>query len=194
MIGGGRRGREKAQPQTADQKASRNAPGTADDLHQHVLALRRYALALTNDPNLVDDLVQETLRRALAYGGQTEKIRDLRAYLFTILHNLRVSEATHRQKWGVVVPITEQVPQLSCQPSQELRVECRELWDALYRISEEQREVLLLVAMEGHSYRATAEILDVPIGTVMSRLNRAREALRRMMNASPTGDQRRAVQ
>ncbi len=184
MIGPGRHGR--------DQTASGAASETTGDLREHVLALRRYALALTNDPNLVDDLVQETLRRALAYGGKSEKIRDLRAYLFTILHNLRVSQASQQRKWGIVVPITDEVPQLSCQPSQELRVECRELWDAVYRIPEEQREVLLLVTLEGHSYRATAEILGVPIGTVMSRLNRAREALRRMMNASPR-DERRAI-
>ena len=162
-------------------------------LRAHVKGLRRYAMALTRDPELVDDLVQETLRRALTYSRKGREIRDLRAYLFTILHNVRVDELTQNGKSGKVVPITENAVQLTCLPTQDLRIECREVSEALSLLSEEQREVILLIALEGLSYRDTAEILGVPIGTVMSRLNRGREALRSMMTEGQSRNSRKAM-
>lgn len=153
--------------------------GVRGELEGHIKGLRRYAMALTRDPDVVDDLVQETLRRALTYDRKAREIRDLRAYLFTILHNVRLDELARNGRAGTAVPLSDGPAQLRYPATQILRIECRELSEALMTLSEEQRQVILLVALEGVAYRDAAGILGVPIGTVMSRLNRGREALRR---------------
>lgn len=165
----------------------------SDGVVAEVKSLRRYARALTGDPELADDLVQETLRRALTYRQAGKEIRDLRAYLFTILHNVRVDNLARKSRWGNVVPIGEGTPQLSAPATQDLSVEYREVVDALAKLSEDQRAVILLIGLEGHSYKDTAEILGIPLGTVMSRLSRAREALRGLLETRTAGSERRAV-
>ena len=153
----------------------------AGELQNHVRGLRRYAMTLTGDPSDADELVQETLRRALTYADGGSRIRDLRAYLFTILHNVRVNNVTRSNKAGHFVSLSDSALQVASPPSQEAHVQCRELGEALYRLSDEQREVILLVALEGLSYQGAADVLGVPVGTVMSRLNRGRQALRSML-------------
>lgn len=147
------------------------------DLEDHIRALRRYARALIGDTADADDLVQETLRRALTYIGRGREIRDVRAYLLTMLHNARVDLFKQQKRAGQSLPL-EDGPQLAEMPRQNDNVAMKRVAEAIACLPEEQREVLLLVGLEGMGYRETAEIIGSPIGTVMSRLSRARLALK----------------
>lgn len=138
-------------------------------------------MALVGDPTQADDLVQESLARAIARSSSWHSIRNMRAYLFTILHNLRADQLKKKYREGEQVTIDDVANQLSQPPTQLARLENRELVDALRKLPEQQREVLLLVGLEGLSYKEAADVLAVPIGTVMSRISRGREALRHLM-------------
>lgn len=162
------------------------ADDLANGLQDHIRGLRRYAMALVGNPVEADDLVQEALKRALVYIRAGREIRDIRAYLFTVLHNVRVDQVSKATKNGPHVPIEEIGIQLACPPRQDMRLGYRDLSKALTRLPAQQREVILLVGLEGLSYRSAAEVLGIPIGTVMSRLNRGRENLRRHMAEGPT--------
>lgn len=115
--------------------------------------------------------------RALVYLDGDRRIDNLRAYLFTVLHNVRIDAFKKESRAGRSVPI-EETALVSDAASQADRVACHEAVRAMRRLSEEHRQVLLLVGVEGMSYREAADILGLPVGTVMSRLNRARAALR----------------
>ena len=148
-------------------------------VEQHIGDLRRYAKALLGDWREADDLVQECLVRALSRPQLHKQVRDVRAYLFTILHNVYVDKVTRRPRERVGLdPV---VTYLSHPAPQPASVELRDLARALTRLPEDQRQVVLLIGLEGLTYQQAAEVLDVPIGTVMSRLSRGRDALRRMM-------------
>jgi RNA polymerase sigma-70 factor (ECF subfamily) len=149
--------------------------GTA--LIEHIQALRRYANVLVGNHADADDLVQEALKRALTYLDDGRQIDNLRAYLFTILHNARNDALRKGARSGTQVPIEDE-PLVAQAASPADRLTCQEVIQAMQQLSEEHRQVLLLVGVEGMSYRETAGILGLPIGTVMSRLNRARMALR----------------
>ena len=155
-------------------------PVTAE-ITTHVAALRRYALVLVGDPHEADDLVQEALTRVLSHMRAWRPVRDLRAYLFTTMHNVFIDWTRRRQNRRDHVPIEDVMGTLSSPATQPRRLEFRDLLQGLAALPEQQREVLLLVGLEGMSYLETARILDVPIGTVMSRLSRGREALRQLM-------------
>jgi len=142
--------------------------------------LRRYARALTGDRSAADDLVQDTLERALSRMHLWRRGSDLRAWLFTIMHNIYVNQARARAR--------HQHEALETDPAAEaLRgrdpdwLELRDLESALARVPEEQRAVLLLVGLEQFTYDEAARVLDIPIGTVMSRLSRGRERLRALI-------------
>lgn len=165
----------------------------AQALHTYVKSLRRYAMAITRDPNDADDVVQECLKRALAYIHDGRKIRDLRAYLFTILHNVHSDELSRKKKNGVQLPIDNDGIRLVCPAPQHAYMDCNDLLDAVDKLPEDQRQVVLLIGLEGMSYRAAAEVLGVPIGTVMSRLSRGRNALRNMLAAERVGRRRERV-
>jgi RNA polymerase sigma-70 factor, ECF subfamily len=139
--------------------------------------LRRYARALLRDQDRADDLVQDTLVRGL---DKMHLFRsgDIRAWLFTIMHNQYVNSVRRSVKQGMAI-VVEKVP-LASPPQQLPNLELHELENAIARLSKEQRETLLLVTLEGLKYEQVAQVCDVPIGTVRSRLNRAREELRRM--------------
>ena len=143
--------------------------------------LRRYARALTGDAVRADDLVQDTLERAL---GKWSLWRpgNLRAWLFSIMHNLFVNQA--RRLRTVEYPGDEALPELPTREHQGDALELRDLTRSLAKLPEEQREVLLLVCLEDLSYEDAAKILAVPIGTVMSRLSRGRERLRVLLAGS----------
>jgi RNA polymerase sigma-70 factor, ECF subfamily len=140
--------------------------------------LRRYARALLRDQDRADDLVQDTLVRGL---DKVHLFRsgDLRAWLFTIMHNQYVNSVRRAVRQGETI-VVEKV-QLASPAPQLPNLELRELESAIARLSAEQRETLLLVTLEGLKYEEVAQISDVPIGTVRSRLSRAREELRWMM-------------
>ncbi len=140
-------------------------------------ALRRYAYALVRDPEAADDLVQDTLERALSRWHLRHAEGDLRAWLFAILRNLHVSAWRQKQRRGVQVALEER-DEPAAAAMQESGLETQDVLAALDRLPEEQKSLLLLVGVEDFSYDEAARLLGVPIGTVMSRLSRARQRLR----------------
>jgi len=143
--------------------------------------LRRYARALVADAGAADDLVQDTLERALGKFHLWRPGTDLRAWLFTIMHNVFVNQIRRRRDSAA---FDEEAMALPVRPSHDGALAARDLQRALERLPSEQREVLLLVALEEISYQEVASALGVPIGTVMSRLSRAREKLRSAMEGA----------
>lgn len=150
--------------------------------------LRRYARALAGDPSRADDLVQEALLRALSRQHLWQPGTDMRAWMFTILHNIHINNQRRRQTRGGQQEPLEDYPEPSQPSSQEKSLEVRDLARALEHIPDPQRQVVLLVGLEGMDYKTVASVLDIPLGTVMSRLHRGREALRRLMAHGPALD------
>ena len=138
--------------------------------------LRRYARALTGDRSRADDLVQDTLERGWNKLTTWQPGSDMRAWLFGIMHNVHVDQL--RKPVLATEELDEYtiVPHLTHSPT--ARLELRDMESALRQLPADQREVLLLVALEGMTYDEVAAALQLPIGTVMSRLSRARERLR----------------
>ena len=151
-------------------------------LQNEIPRLRRYARALTRDAARADDLVQSCLVRAIAKEHLWEPGTDLRAWLFTILHNQNVNEIRRSVREGVVVAVEDVVPVLTVAPRAGASLQLRDLERAIRLLPEEQRQVILLVGLEGMRYEEVAAVLDIPIGTVRSRLSRGREMLRRLMD------------
>lgn len=158
---------------------------THHDIEAEIPRLRRYARALTRDVVSADDLVQDCLARALGKLHLWQEGSDLRAWLFTILHNQYVNHIRRAVREGAAVALNETEPMLSRAPQQGKRLELRDLERAIAQLPEEQRSVILLVGLEGMHYEEVAVILDVPVGTIRSRLSRGREALRRLTGAVP---------
>lgn len=152
----------------------------APDIVAHIQGLRRYARFLCRDATEADDLVQATLERAIARAHQFRAGGDLRVWLFAILHNAFVSGrrayARRRSSTAFTPAGMETVS-----ATQESRVELRRVLAAIDRLPDERRRVLLLVAVEGMSTDEVAAALGLPVGTVRSRLARARESLRQLM-------------
>jgi RNA polymerase sigma-70 factor (ECF subfamily) len=161
---------------------SSDAEQLAHEITSHVAALRRYALVLVGDSTEADDLVQECLSRVLAHMRGWRPVRDLRAYLFTTLHNVFVDASRRQKARRGDVPLENAIATLSLPATQLKRLEFRDLMTALGKLPTQQREVVLLIGLEGMSYIEAARVLGVPIGTVMSRLSRGREALRELMS------------
>jgi RNA polymerase sigma-70 factor, ECF subfamily len=144
--------------------------------------LRRYARALTRDVTRADDLVQSCLTRALAKQHLWQPGTDLRAWLFTILHNQHVNDVRRSVREGVTVAVEDMAPVLTVHPGAMAALELRDLEAAIAKLAPEQRQVILLVGLEGMQYDEVASILGVPVGTVRSRLSRGRDQLRRLMD------------
>jgi len=159
----------------------------ATTLETHMKGLRRYAVALLGDPIEAEDLVQDCCVKALSRAHVWPNVRDRRAYLFTILHNVFVDRCAQRRKRRDDIPIETMENYLWVPPSQEDRVEVQEFKLALKKLPESFKAVILLVGLEGMTYREAAAVLGIPIGTVMSRLARGREMLRYYMDGSGTG-------
>jgi RNA polymerase sigma-70 factor (ECF subfamily) len=143
------------------------------EIEAMIPALRRYARALTRDADVADDLVQDTLVRAirsehLFHGG------DARSWLYTILTNLNRNRLRSLARRPTMAPIDENDAPEAAGPE----AGWRDIERALARLGEEQRSTLLLIVLEGLSYREAAEVQGVPIGTVMSRLARARAQIK----------------
>lgn len=154
------------------------------DLEEHIRSLRRFARALVGNPSDADDLVQETLKRALTYLQDGREIGNLRSYLLTMLHNVRMDNLRKIARFPEVSD-EDATLNLSQPAAQHDRLLYREVTECIGDLPEEQREVLLLIGLEGMSYKDTADILCVPIGTVMSRLSRARGALQERVEEPP---------
>ena len=149
-------------------------------LEVEIPRLRRYARALTRDVSRADDLVQSCLVRAIAKQHLWEPGTDLRAWLFTILHNQHVNDVRRLVREGNTVELGD-APQLTVQSNAIPSLELRDLERAIHKLPEEQRSVILLIGLEGMRYEEVAAVLDVPVGTVRSRLSRGRDQLRRLM-------------
>ncbi len=156
-----------------------NGEGMAAGMAALIPRLRRYAWALTRNADAADDLVQDSLERAWRKGHQWEPGTDLRAWLFTLMHNVFVNGLRRRPPPQEPLDWHELPDPRPRGPEGGLNL--RDLEAGLATLPPEQREVLLLVCLEELSYAQVAEILGVPIGTVMSRLHRARERLRRWL-------------
>jgi RNA polymerase sigma-70 factor (ECF subfamily) len=149
---------------------------------QHIPRLRRYARALIGDRYSADDLVQDTLERAWNKLHLWRPGSDMRAWLFAIMHNVFVNHARSRRY--EVESNMEILPTLPVRATQGDHLELLDVERALRTLPVEQREVLLLVAVEEMTYEEVSKALDVPIGTVMSRLSRGRDRLRQVSSGS----------
>jgi RNA polymerase sigma-70 factor (ECF subfamily) len=173
-----------AREATARTAGSNNRLTFADDILAEIPRLRRYAFVLLRDQVAADDMVQDSLERALSRQNLFQPGTNLRAWLFTIMHNLHVNaviKARRAPPAGTTDDIAES-HRSAVAPSQGDHLMLRDLERALGSLSEDQRTVVLLVGLEGLSYAETASVLEVPVGTVMSRLARGRSRLRSLMN------------
>lgn len=159
-----------------------------DAIVAEIPRLRRYAQALLGEPNRADDLVQDTLERALSRWRLWQPLVDKatpRAWLFAIMHNLFVNQL----KAGKAIEFRpdDELPDLPTRPIQDDALGLRDLARALSSLPTDQREILLLIGLEELSYQEAAKVLSVPLGTVMSRLSRARARLRAMLDEEVGG-------
>jgi RNA polymerase sigma-70 factor (ECF subfamily) len=166
--------------------AANDSPGLPHlDLVAAIPRLRRYARVLTGEGSRADDLVQDTLARGWEKRRMWRSGSDLRAWLFTIMHNVHVNQLALARRDAANVSIDgdpgNPAWEIPVRANQIDRVELLELVQQMGRLSAEQREVLLLAAVEELRYEEIAAILQIPIGTVMSRLSRARDSLRRLV-------------
>ncbi|GIL38903.1 RNA polymerase sigma factor [Roseiterribacter gracilis] len=142
--------------------------------------LRRYARVLVRDADRADEFVQEALVRAVARIDQFQPGTDLRAWLFTILHNLVVS-SFRRDKHRALLAERQGPPNNATMPRQEDWAALRQVETAIQRLDPRYRDLLFLATITGASYEELARELSIPIGTVRSRLNRARSHLKRQL-------------
>ena len=153
------------------------------EIEGFVPQLRRYAMALCRNLADADDLVQESMARALQKSHLFEGGSNLRAWLFTIMHNVHMSALRRRKYVGSPIDPDSAAAVLSVQPPQDLALEMMSLIKAMKGIPAPQREAVILVGVEEMSYEQTAEHLNVPIGTIKSRVSRGRDALRAALHS-----------
>lgn len=159
---------------------------------EHIPRLRRYARALMRGDSLAaDDLVQDCLERALSRLNSWKRGSDLRAWLFTIMHNVYVNQVRRSVNGPQFVELPEQEPPAQTSTQAESAANLDNLQRSLQFLSPDQREILMLVSVEGLRYKEVAAILDIPEGTVMSRLSRARHQLRTILAQGHTPSIRR---
>ncbi|SDU90802.1 sigma-70 family RNA polymerase sigma factor [Pseudomonas mucidolens] len=155
-----------------------------EQLRELIPRLRRFAISLTRNAASADDLVQACLERALVSWGDKQAQGDLRAWLFSILYRQFLD--AHRRSRRYARMLDFFTGRDDAQPSVERTVLAQSTLQAFDHLNTEQRALLLWVSVEGLSYKEVAHILDVPIGTVMSRLSRARQALRQLSDGEIT--------
>ena len=159
----------------------------AAELVTEIPRLRRFARGLAGDSALADDLVQDCVERALVKQHLYDRERPLRAWLFAILRNIHVSQWRRSQHMGVLAELGgPDAEEPAVAPEQEQNLSVALITDALDLLPQRQREVLVLISLEEMSYKEAAEIMGVPIGTVMSRLSRARNALQALLEKRGT--------
>jgi RNA polymerase sigma-70 factor (ECF subfamily) len=160
-------------------------PARPDDaaLEPHIPAMRRFAWSLVREQDRADDLVQEALLKALSSWAQLRRAESLKPWLFQILYNVFRTDCARRARHPHALPAVDDPdhPSVAFEPTD--RIHALDAVRAMARLSAEQRSVIELVAIEGLAYEEAARVLGVPIGTVMSRLSRARERLRELIEA-----------
>jgi RNA polymerase sigma-70 factor (ECF subfamily) len=150
-----------------------------------VPALRRFAWSLARNADEADDLVQDCLEHALSAWQRRRADRELRAWLFAILYNLHVSGRRRANRRSRLLDQFAQTEPTVSPTGPEAALQCLQVLNQLDTLPEEQRAVLLLVGVEGLGYAEAAQVLDLPLGTVMSRLARGRERLRQLAENRP---------
>jgi RNA polymerase sigma-70 factor (ECF subfamily) len=155
-----------------------------EEIAQHIQHLRRYARALARNPVAADDLVQESLLRALAKSHLYKPGTNLRAWLFTILHNQHVSDMRRNGRTGLSVDLDDAAAALSTRPNQETSLLMNAVNRALQMLPDEQRILIELVAIDGKSYEDVASSYGLALGTVKSRISRGRSQMRKTMEGS----------
>ncbi|MDB5375035.1 MAG: polymerase sigma-70 factor, family protein [Belnapia sp.] len=159
------------------------AEALATAIAAEIPRLRRFARVLTRGSDQADDLVQETLLRAIAAQAQFEPGTNLRAWLFTILRHARAANVRRAARSPIME--AETLPEAAVSGGQEERQSMRDVSNAFRLLAPIHREALWLVVVEGLDYAEAARILNVPPGTLRSRLSRAREALRQGIGMEP---------
>jgi RNA polymerase sigma-70 factor (ECF subfamily) len=159
------------------------APAFADALVAQLPALRRYAMALVGNAALADDLVQDCIERALDQEAQLRDVERLAGWLRRILYHLYIDEIRRNRRRGREQDIDELADNLELSAPAPDNSAMTEFVQAVNRLSAEHRQILLLVSVEELSYRQIANELEIPLGTVMSRLARARQRLRELMQS-----------
>jgi RNA polymerase sigma factor (sigma-70 family) len=158
-------------------------------LHQEITALipplRRWARVLTRDVIAAEDLLQDCLTRALEKIHLWAPGSDLRAWLFTMLYRRHISHIRGRLQHDHV-EVHDLHPSLVGPPNQPARLQLRDLQRALAKLPEEQRSVILLIGLGGMGYEEAASVVNIPVGTVRSRVARGRESLRQVTGLFPT--------
>ncbi len=169
----------------------RNLATMPQDFSTRIIAevphLRRFARGLCGDASLADDLVQDCLERSLKKQHLYDIHRPLRAWLYAILRNIHVSQWRRASQFGVMTDVSdlgEQQPSVA--PLQEQNLSIMLITQALDKLPHQQREVLVMISLEEMSYKEAAEIIGVPIGTIMSRLSRARATLHQLLEERGT--------
>jgi len=147
-------------------------------MSQEIGPLRRYATALTNDPVRADDLVQDTLERAMRKRRQWRGKGSLRSWLFRILYRQFLNGISARNRQPELLAANDEMPTGAADATQDDRMVCSEISEAMQRLPQGQRAALVLTVVEGLAYDEAADVLDIPVGTLRSRLSRARETLR----------------
>ncbi|HET7412766.1 MAG TPA: sigma-70 family RNA polymerase sigma factor [Pararhizobium sp.] len=155
-------------------------PRLLDEIEACVPSLRRYARALTHDADLADDLVQDCLERAIRKRSLWRPTGPVKAWLFRILLNIYRNDLRRSRRRPASVSMEMMTNEPQAHAPQPARLALAETARAMQMLVPEQREALLLVALEGLSYSEAAGVLDIPLGTLMSRIGRARAALRAM--------------
>jgi len=150
-----------------------------ESLQAQMPVLRRYALALTRDGDQADDLVQDCIVRALKHMSKFETGTNLKSWLFTIMHNTFCDGHRRRQRQGPLVPLDDWQDRLSKPADQSLAIELREVAISYERLSPAERSLLFDVGVKGDSYEVAAKRYGTAVGTIKSRLSRARARLRR---------------
>ena len=186
-----------AAPGVGDHPASNTGPDSdpalsalRSALHQQIEALlprlRRYALMLTRDPVDADDLVQDCVARALVKLHLWQPGTDLRAWLFTLLHNEHINKIRRERVMGAKVKLSEYVMPVTCQSAAQLDyVELSELCSNLMRLTQGQRTAILMATLTPRNYHQIAAACDIPVGTIRSRLGRGRAILRELAEKPP---------
>jgi RNA polymerase sigma-70 factor (ECF subfamily) len=142
--------------------------------------LRRYAFSLLRSEDDADDLVQDCLERALRKRHLWRNYGSVRSWLFRILYHVFINQRVRLQRRGTAVSLEDTGDVRADPPRQEAHMACVDTVSALEKLPAEQRAAILLIALEGLPYDEAAYVLDIPVGTLRSRLSRGREALRRM--------------
>jgi RNA polymerase sigma-70 factor, ECF subfamily len=158
-------------------------------IEAQIPGLRRFACALMRgDREGADDLVQDTLERALSHWHRRRSEGNLRGWLYTILYHRFLSHQHRLRRRGPHDGLTDGIDLPGIEGGQDAALEHRDLLRAFSSLPDEQQAVLLLIGVEDLSYEEAARVLRVPISTVMSRLSRARERLRRRMYGEVDGN------